>query len=175
MIPLIKECNKPKISDIIQAALNLLTARIQIYSNLAKVGKLQIKVFNKSVDLQNPEVLQEIRESKPSSIFWSNIADYYHPKTFFNIAKQCSMVKNTYHFLNSMNWNMTCFGTMIFDVDPQARLFFVQNGESIISKCYEFYGYTQYFTSPPISNPINISSFALTFGQREAWSKKFFA
>jgi hypothetical protein len=155
--------------------LNLLTARIEIYTNLAKVGKLKIKVFNKSVDLDNPEVLREIRESKPTSIFWSNVSDYYHPKTFFNIAKQCSMVKNTYHTLNSMNWNMTCFGTMIFDVETQKRKGLVDSGNSIISLLYEACEYKQYFALPPISNPINISSFVLTLGLREAWCKKFFA
>ena len=51
---LMNEWQKPKVSDIIQAALNLVTARISIYSSLAHEGKLQIKVFNRTVDLENP-------------------------------------------------------------------------------------------------------------------------
>jgi len=42
---LVREWKKPEISDIVQAALNLVTARIKKYSNLAKTGKLQINVF----------------------------------------------------------------------------------------------------------------------------------
>jgi hypothetical protein len=87
---LLKEWQKPTVKDVIQATLNLVTARIEKCSLLVQTGKLEIKVFNKTVDLKHPEVILEIFESKPLTICWSNISDYHHPQTFFSIAKQCS-------------------------------------------------------------------------------------
>jgi hypothetical protein len=48
---LVREWKKPEVSDIVQAALNLVTKRIEKYSILAKTGKLHIKVFLQLVDL----------------------------------------------------------------------------------------------------------------------------
>jgi hypothetical protein len=76
---LAKEWQKPSVSDIVQAALNLVSERIEKYSLLVQTGKLQIKVFNKVVDLKHPEVMREIRESNPHTISWSNLSDYLHP------------------------------------------------------------------------------------------------
>jgi hypothetical protein len=68
--------------------------------------------------------MSEIRESNPYTISWSNVSDYYHPKTFFAIARKCSAPSNTVHYLYSMNWTQTCYGTSIFEVEknwPQVR------------------------------------------------------
>jgi hypothetical protein len=60
--------------------------RIQKFSEPTQTGQVKIKVYNKIVDLKHPEVMQEIRENNPYTMSWSNMCDYYHPKTFFAIA-----------------------------------------------------------------------------------------
>ena len=137
---LLKEWQKPTVKDIVQAALNLVTERIEKCSLLVQTGKLEIKVFNKTVDLKHPEVIREIFESKPSTIFWSNLSDYHHPKTFFAIAKQCSAPTKTVHYLHTMNWVQTCYGTMIFEVQPKNRKEILEISKETINKAYQSCG-----------------------------------
>ena len=137
---LLKEWQKPTVKDIVQAALNLVTERIKKCSLLVQTGKLAIKVYNKIVDLKHPEVISEIFESKPSTIFWSNLSDYHHPKTFFAIAKQCSAPTKTVHYLHTMNWVQTCYGTMIFEVQPKNRKEILEISKETINKAYQSCG-----------------------------------
>ena len=87
--------------------------------------------------------------------------DYYHPEVFFAVAEQCSAPEETVHFLYSMNWIQTCYGSNILDIDAKHRKKYFDDGNAVIDVTYESYGLKKYLASPPFTNPINSSSLLL--------------
>ena len=119
--------------------------------------------------------MREIRESNPYTMSWSNVSDYFHPKTFFAIAKKCSAPSNTIHYLYSMYWEKSCFGTSIYDTLPTDRKYIVERSNNCINATYKKYGLNEYLALPTFTDAINSGSFVLHFEQYENWCKKFFA
>jgi len=144
-------------------------------SSLVQNGKLQIKVFNKIVDLEHPDVLNGIKKSNPYQIHWNNVPDYYHPKVFFEMAKLCSAPKDTVHYLYSMNWIQTCLGSHILDYNVKERQKLYDVANIIIDEAYGLFGLKEYLVSPPFTNPINIASIPCHEKWKKEWCEKFFA
>lgn len=79
----------------------------------------------------NSVLIQEIKDAKPFIISWSNTVDYIHPQKFHNIAKTVSC-EDTAHYLHSCNWTSRVFGTDVYDLNLDWRLFFYSIGLTII-------------------------------------------
>lgn len=176
---LAKEWLRPSVSDVVQAAVNLTLARIAHCSVLARKGKLVTRVHHKAVNMESPEVLREISALKPYFISWSNVPDYLHPKTFFDMARQSSApvttTDGTVHCFYSMNWIQQCFGAHVFDTRPAIRKELFNIGNTVYAHAIEHMGLTQLLEPLQFTNPINTTSLPLYHQHRLPYARAFFA
>ena len=77
-------------------------------------GAIKCEYKLMKVDLENAESIQYIKDLKPYQIDWSNLADFYSPKHFLELAKACS-VENTGHMAHFMNWPAKVYGVNLMD------------------------------------------------------------
>ncbi len=84
----------------------------------AKLGRISV---------ENMDLIRELRTLQPYLVSWSNISDYMSPRDFHVIARQLSCNK-TMHVLHSCNWTQQVYGTDIFDLNDQCRLYYFAAG-----------------------------------------------
>ena len=109
---------------------------------------------------------------------WSNVSDYYHPKTFFAMAQQCSVhagADATVHYLYTMNWIQSCFGAHVFDIPFNKRSELFDEGNALVSQQIEQMGLLKLLVPKPFTNAINITSIPLYHRNRIHWACAFFS
>lgn len=116
---------------------------------------------------------------QPYTMSWSNVPDYYHPKTFLEMARQCSALVDadnedaTVHGFYSMNWVQQTFGAHIFDIRKEKCKEVFDTGKMIYAEAVKAMGLTKYLTPMEVTNPVNTSCIPLYHQYRLAWA--FFA
>ncbi len=101
--------------------------------------------------------------------------DYFHPGVFFAMAKLCSAPRDTVHYLYTMNWIQTCYGSNILDLDVNARKKYFDWANDTIDLNYAMLDLKTYLVFPPFTNPINSSSIPLQTVSKKKWCEKFFS
>lgn len=125
-----------------------------ILANIAKVvaGNLSVKLICAKVH----DVLEDVVESRPWTMSWSNVLDYMKHSDFHWMARACSAHYETVHFAYSMNWTDSVFGTNIIDyLDEENRSRFIDIANDVMKRFYESVGWTEYLRLPRPSHPVN--------------------
>eukprot|EP00298_Acanthocystis_sp_HF-20_P018731 c22019_g2_i2.p1 GENE.c22019_g2_i2~~c22019_g2_i2.p1 ORF type:complete len:529 (+),score=177.00 c22019_g2_i2:24-1589(+) len=135
---------------------------------------LQIELIHGSLCLQNKNLIQRLKNMKPSAVGWSNCSDFMSPKDFHKLARSIGS-DDCVHFGYSLNWVIYVFGTSIIDYRPaQVRKELLDLSKSAIELLWNSLGATEYLLSPPITNPINHAHCSLCMNYKENWLKYFF-
>lgn len=96
--------------------------KIKMYMNHIWNGSLVFTPKLGCVSSENQQLANEIKKMQPYVISWSNVIDYISPKSFHAIAKQMSGPE-TVHIIHSCNWTTRVYGTDVFDINVESRLF----------------------------------------------------
>jgi len=118
-------------SSVSGRTINFFESNMETYMRHIQNGTIVFTPKLGTLSENNSVLIQEIKDAKPFIISWSNIVDYIHPQTFHNIAKAVSC-EDTAHYLHSCNWTSRVFGTDVYDLNLDCRLFFYSIGLIIV-------------------------------------------
>ena len=112
-------------SDLRQSVVNVarmyFEGQVSMFMEHLRGGTLVFSPKLGEVSIQNLSLLQEIRESNPSTVSWSNVVDYMSPQEFHSVAKTISG-PDTVHIAHSCNWVNKVLGTDVMDCSVEGRL-----------------------------------------------------
>lgn len=129
--------NKTKGITVYDRTVNFFEDNMKAYIKHVRNGTLIFTPKLGMISESNLELISAMKESDPCIISWSNIIDYIPPTEFHRIAKQVSG-KDTVHYLHSCNWTNRVYGTDIFDLNTDSRLFFFSAGMCCIERALTF-------------------------------------
>ena len=177
-IELIKR--RMKCSNIIQAAVEYFKTGIVRLTKVIREKSVIIELNFKILSIDNKAAAEEISAMNPSSISWSNISDYFNPKEFHSLAKQCSGNK-TLHFAYSMNWPQRVDGTSIVDYEYKTREgsdfydWLIETTSNGIEKLYDELISKSVLHFPPVGDCRNLGHNTLLAWLQDYWVEYFFS
>ncbi len=152
------------------AAEAFLHRRVAKLITCAGSGAITVKTMIGSVS----DLVPQIAALSPRTMTWSNVSDYYKTSEFHNIARACSINRDTMHFAYSMNWTTNVAGTYIIDHAAEKRKEIFKMGFEAMDNMYQSLDYKSVFRYPPPENPMNIADSMLAIYWWRNWIDNFF-
>ncbi|GMH42350.1 hypothetical protein BSKO_10269 [Bryopsis sp. KO-2023] len=100
--------------SVMHCVVETLRSRISKARALFLDGKMEVDLRLKGVTAGDEKVQRDIAEMEPWTMSWSNLCDYSSEKDFHKMLKACS-VRNTVHYMHTMNWLIQVKGTDLND------------------------------------------------------------
>jgi hypothetical protein len=145
---------------------------VQTLKNQIKCKKLQLIVNFGFVEINNEDLLKEIKNLNPHRMTWSNVPDYMNGDEFFTILEKCSSSQTTHHVW-TMNWQST-EGTSTFDYKEE---YIGQRQDDLVEskKFIENQNYLEGTLKKKLhASPISILGYCFSYHLQEEWLKNFF-
>lgn len=182
---------QPPELDVVAAGVAVWRQRISKLSELLRQGAVTAEVRHATIERCSREAIDAIHMLQPTSMSWSNVADYMVLKDYLELAKACS-APATVHFLHSMNWVHETKGASHLDllvtrcaaVDQDVEELEEAVDGALLSAAgaakaathgyYCMLGVDKLLlTDPTVDNPRNIIDFHLHRSYHTAWLQKF--
>ncbi|TPX38985.1 hypothetical protein SeLEV6574_g07479 [Synchytrium endobioticum] len=107
-------------------------SKLSRLQNWMKNGTLKVTLRQGKVDVDTPNTHKIIRDLQPDFIHWSNLPDYFKPKIFHAIARNCS-VETTLHLGYTSRWRLRVMGGHMLDYSRESRVKMWKDGQRIIT------------------------------------------
>ncbi|GMH42324.1 hypothetical protein BSKO_10243 [Bryopsis sp. KO-2023] len=101
--------------SVMHCVVETLRSRIAKARALFLDGKMEMDLRLKGVTAGDEKVHRDIAEMEPWTMSWSNLCDYSSEKDFHKMLKACS-VRDTVHYMHTMNWLIQVKGTDLNDL-----------------------------------------------------------
>jgi hypothetical protein len=105
--------------SILEAMYNIEVRQIRLLQEGVQSEQVQLDLRYGNVQplrRSDSKILHEIRDWEADSMSWSNLADYFLPDQFHELAQYWS-TDTTKHYGYTMNWSLTCYGAQLCDYD----------------------------------------------------------
>eukprot|EP01080_Neovahlkampfia_damariscottae_P004651 gene4651-8224_t len=158
-------------TTFLRAVENHLVSSVKNLKSMISSNKLQLEVHMGFIDINNAQLMKEIKNLNPYTMTWSNVPDYLNPRDFFTIAKKCSS-RETIHLFWSMNWIQLMYGVNINDYPPKMRNEMLKLSKDSISKQNIL---PKFLRSAVISHPVNLGNQLVAFQFYKDYLKNFYS
>jgi hypothetical protein len=169
--------------DVVETCVRILRVRIVDLSRHVRRGTVVVQLRLATLTPEACALHSEIRKLRPHTLNWSNVPDYFAPKTFHAMARACSADEGTVHVMHAMNWPLYTHGSSHIDLavrleaEVVLRAFrhAVACAHGAIDALYRATGWDAVALAPPNTDIRNVLDFCFLRATFQHWADAFFA
>jgi len=153
--------------------------KIQELIDLVEKEQLILQFMVATVDPENSDILEEIKNMNAYSIDWSNIIDYFSKEDFMKMVKATNS-EDTVHYVHMMNWVSSYKGASVFDYEHNGKIELIKAALEKHRMIHEYFwnsaeNYRKMWSKEiKYENTTNLVDFALTVECHQNYLDAFF-